>query len=219
MTRKPKPLEPQRRGGRTTGLSPEDRALWERVAESIERLPPQKSRGRIPVKATEAGTNGAGPRPEPVTAPVESREVVKGRAVVLPVPPPSPKGPPPLSEFDRRRARGIATGRVAIDAKLDLHGMTQDAAFHRLGGFLRDCAARGLSTVLVVTGKGGVRPSNGATEIGYSTPERGVLRRNVPLWLEQPELRALVASFRPAGIRHGGDGAFYIHLRRRRGSP
>lgn len=224
MTRKPKPLEAPRRAARPVGLSAEDRELWDRLAKTLDQPPPQKSRGRIAVKPAESSEPGARPRAEPLADPGDRRlagpeRASRGaaRSATSETPPsPPPPGPPPLGTFDRKRARGLVTGRVAIDAKLDLHGLRQDEAYQRLCGFLRDCSARGLSTVIVVTGKGGVRPASQPTEFGYGMPERGVLRRNVPLWLEQAELRVLVASFRTAGIKHGGDGAFYIHLRKRR---
>ena len=72
--------------------------------------------------------------------------------------------------------------------------------------------------MLVVTGKGGPRREQDAATLGFGAdqPERGVLRRSVPLWLEEPELRLLVASYTTADIKHGGAGALYIHLRKRR---
>lgn len=206
-----------RRPVKPSPLTAEDRAIWERLAGTIERLPPAKSRGRVPVSVTQV----ADPTDKPRAAPLVGRPARAGDAPALPVvngrKRPDEAEPPPLAPFDRKRARAIVTGRLEIEAKLDLHGLRQDEAFHRLCHFLRDCATRGLSTVIVVTGKGGVRQSGREpAELGYAPPDRGVLRRNVPHWLDQPELRALVASFAPANIRHGGDGAFYIHLRKRR---
>lgn len=207
----------ERRPIKASPLTAEDRALWKQLSQSIEQLPPSKSRGRVPVQA--AATDG--PTFKPQAGPL-----VDAKAHDYDLPRPASKAghrergasdPPPLAPFDRKRARGLVTGRIAIDAKLDLHGLRQDEAFHRLQGFLHACSARGLSTVIVVTGKGGVRPASGPQElIGYTGPERGILRRNLPLWLDQPDLRAIVASYAQASIRHGGDGAFYIHLRKRR---
>ena len=208
----------ERRHVKPSPLTPEDRALWKRLSETIEQLPPSKSRGRVPLQSS-APSDGPSfkPRAEPLVD-------VSPRIYSLPPLPAVAKdvsgracGPPPLAPFDRKRARALVTGKIAIEAKLDLHGLRQDEAFYRLQGFLRDCSARGLSTVIVVTGKGGVRPASGPQElVGYFGPERGILRRNLPMWLDQPDLRAIVASYAQASIRHGGDGAFYIHLRRRR---
>lgn len=122
-----------------------------------------------------------------------------------------------MQPFDARKAKKIAKGRHGIEARLDLHGLRQDDARHRLTAFIRRAADHGLSTVLVITGKGR------ETEDPYAhfsatldrTP-RGVLRRNVPRWLEEPDLRPLVVSWTTAAIQHGGDGALYIHIRKKR---
>jgi DNA-nicking Smr family endonuclease len=78
------------------------------------------------------------------------------------------------------------------------------------------CHARGLRWVLVITGKGAPRRRN-EDEDGYTprfgTEERGVLKRNVPMWLAEPELRAIIVSFTAAAIQHGGEGAIYVQLR------
>lgn len=124
----------------------------------------------------------------------------------------APKTPPPLVPIERRRARRIARGLVEIDDRIDLHGLRQADAERRLRAFLLSARAHGLRTVLVITGKGGERNARESDENG----ERGVLKRSVPLWLDQPELRDCVAGIAPAHVRHGGAGALYIHLRRPR---
>jgi DNA-nicking Smr family endonuclease len=127
-----------------------------------------------------------------------------------------PKAPPPLVAIERRTARRIARGHVEIDARLDLHGLTQANAERRLRAFLLRARGDGLRTVLVITGKGTERDTDGG-HIASGRSGRGVLRRSVPLWLEAPELRDCVAGMAPAHIRHGGTGALYIHLRKVRG--
>jgi DNA-nicking Smr family endonuclease len=120
-----------------------------------------------------------------------------------------------LADFDQRKLRKIASGRAEIEARIDLHGLRQSEAHHRLRTFVLDAYARGLRSVLVITGKGG--SGTRADEfLDGRRNERGVIRRNVPVWLEEPELRAVVVSFTRAHARHGGDGALYVHLRRRR---
>jgi DNA-nicking Smr family endonuclease len=117
--------------------------------------------------------------------------------------------------IEHRKARRIARGHVEIDARLDLHGLRQADAERRLRTFLLRARADGLRTVLIITGKGSERDAgNDSSQHDRST--RGVLRRNVPLWLEAPELRECVAGIAPAHIRHGGSGALYIHLRKPR---
>ncbi len=139
----------------------------------------------------------------------------KPRAVPPPV---APKvRPPPLADFDERKAKKIAAGREAIDARIDLHGMRQSEAHAALRAFLLACFADGRRNVLVITGKGGLgRDDDVPLSSFMDSRERGVLRRNVPNWLADPELRAIVVSYRSAARSHGGDGALYVHLRARR---
>ena len=121
-------------------------------------------------------------------------------------PPPKPAAPPTPAPLGRRARKQIAQGRRAIDARLDLHGMTQAEAHDALLGFLRRTQARGGKLVLVITGKGS----------GDAYAGRGVLKRMVPLWLSASEFRGLVAGHEGAGIGHGGEGALYLTLRRTR---
>ena len=100
----------------------------------------------------------------------------------------------------------MSRGKKQIDARLDLHGMTQTRAHHALSGFLQRAHHDGLTFVLVITGKG---------KMGAES-ERGVLRRQVPHWLSLPEFRALVVGFEEAHIGHGGEGALYVRIRRAR---
>ena len=100
----------------------------------------------------------------------------------------------------------MSRGRKDIDARLDLHGMTQTRAHRALSGFLQRAHSEGLTFVLVITGKG---------KMGAES-ERGVLRRQVPQWLSLPEFRSLVVGFEEAHIGHGGEGALYVRIRRSR---
>ena len=120
--------------------------------------------------------------------------------------------PAPLAPLERRLRRALARGRVAVDAALDLHGMTQAQAHRALRAFLLAAQARGLRLAVVVTGKGGAKLGlDGATRFD----EPGVLRRLVPHWLREPHLRGVVLGFEEAGRAHGGAGALYVRLRRR----
>jgi DNA-nicking Smr family endonuclease len=102
----------------------------------------------------------------------------------------------------------LARGSEDIDARIDLHGMTQAGAHAALAHFLRRAQHDGARMVLVITGKGA------RTADAYA--ERGVLKRQVPLWLESAELRSLVIGFESAGAGHGGTGALYVRVRRGR---
>lgn len=120
----------------------------------------------------------------------------------------------PLAEFDRRAVRQIASGKVVIDARLDLHGLRQRDARVELHAFLRAAQARGHKTVLVITGKGAPSGEPDYLAGALGTQQRGILRRSVPQWLEEPDLRYVVLSYTSAGTRHGGDGALYVQLRK-----
>jgi len=119
---------------------------------------------------------------------------------------------PRLAPLDRRLKARIGKGAVAIDARVDLHGLTQAAAHQRLRRFLADSQAADAKLVLVITGKG--RPDD-AQALGE---QRGVLRRLVPIWLASAELRSFVVGYEAAGRSHGGEGALYVRIRSRRKS-
>lgn len=108
-------------------------------------------------------------------------------------------------DMDRRNWERLKRGQIQIERKLDLHGRTQMEAHGELDRFLTMASVSGLRCILVVTGKGGV-------------DGRGVLRQMVPRWLNEADNRQKVLSYCPAQPRHGGDGALYVLLRRRRES-
>ena len=186
-------LEPPSRRKRV--LSEEERALWDSVARQIK---PLRKRAR-PAKAQEEEVPPvAGP-----VAPPPSPRAVKASPTSKPNPP--PPSAPPLVRLGRRERSQLSRGRKEIDARLDLHGMTQTRAHRALSDFLRRAHADGMTFVLIITGKG---------RSGESESERGVLRRQVPQWLSLPEFRTLVVGFEEAHIGHGGEGALYVRIRR-----
>ncbi len=109
--------------------------------------------------------------------------------------------------IDRRTAERLRKGEMAIDRRLDLHGMTEAAAHAALDRFVRRAWHEGVRVLLVITGKGSVREGG------------GVLRRNLPRWLAAGENAAHVLRIEQAQLRHGGQGAYYVLLRRRRTEP
>jgi DNA-nicking Smr family endonuclease len=122
---------------------------------------------------------------------------------------PGPKPAPPIAPLDRRQKQRLARGTDPIDLRIDLHGRTQSEAHAALLGFLRRAQREGARFVLVITGKGDAASDFSGT--------RGVLRRQVPLWLRLPEFRSFVLSVEDAHAAHGGAGALYVRLRRGRG--
>ena len=121
------------------------------------------------------------------------------------VPAPAPPG------LERRERQRLSRGVLAIEGRIDLHGLYQAEAHAALVGFLLRARAAGQARVLVVTGKGGKDGRRGAD----ADAERGVLRRSVPHWLRGAELRPIVLGFEEAARHHGGAGALYVRLRRR----
>ncbi len=151
-------------------------------------------------------------RGQPAGAAASAAPVALAQAIVTPS---TGRGVTVLpSALDRRQTRMIATGRADIDARLDLHGMRQDEAHRALRNFLGVAQAQGARIVLIITGKG--KTNAAAGEFFAADREMGVLRRLVPMWLREPELRQAVIACGPSDARHGGAGALYVQLRRRR---
>jgi DNA-nicking Smr family endonuclease len=184
------PASPRRK----RSLSEEEHALWESVAKQTKPLR-KKPRGAKP-QPLDAET----PAAAKAAVPMRPHPLPKPRAAKSDLPP----APPPLAPIGRRERSQLSRGRKDIDARLDLHGMTQTRAHHELSAFLQRAHRDGLTFVLVITGKG---------KMGAES-ERGVLRRQVPHWLGLPEFRALVVGFEEAHIGHGGEGALYVRIRR-----
>jgi DNA-nicking Smr family endonuclease len=127
-----------------------------------------------------------------------------------PVPAPPPRPAAPFAGIDRRTAERFRGGAMPIEGRIDLHGYSFDHAHGALDRFLGRAQAAGKRCVLVITGKGG-RPD---PEEGFMNRHEGGLRALVPRWLATPENRARVLSITHATRRHGGDGAYYVLLRR-----
>lgn len=191
----------KRRRGRP--LKPEELALWRFVTRSVKALPGHEVVTETPAPPSQPGAADPAASGKPVLASPSAPRKVEKR----------PPAPPPLAPLERRQLRDLRRGARTIDARIDLHGMRQAEAHHALVSFLRQAQVRGARVVLVVTGKGGASAGDGA---GLADPfsERGVLRRQTPHWLEQPEMRPVVVGYSQASREHGGDGALYVRLRR-----
>ena len=198
MKRPPSTLVPELSASprRKRALSEEERALWESVAKQIK---PLRKKPRAPKPETVLAV-------ETTAAPKPSSQKSPPLATMVPAQKPAAPAAPPLAPLGRRERSQLSRGRKEIDARLDLHGMTQTRAHHALSNFLQRAHRDGLTFVLVITGKG---------KAG-SDGERGVLRRQVPHWLSLPEFRALVVGFEEAHVGHGGEGALYVRVRRSR---
>lgn len=191
--KRPVNLDPPRR---KRGLTGEELELWESVAKQAKPLRKKPRAAKMSPPSDEAETAAAQPVLKVQKAlPPPKLPVLKAHA------------PPPLAPLGRREKSHLARGRKDIDARLDLHGMTQTRAHRALKNFLHDASESGMTFVLVITGKG---------KVGGAESERGVLRRQVPEWLSLPEFRGMVISFEEAAIGHGGAGALYVRVRRAR---
>ena len=212
-----------RRGGHRGPLSDEDVRLWEMMKQRLEPLRKPKSRVTSHPIDPGDGVSGAFP-PSPWTGkagkvppkPSEPAARAKPAATVK-----APAAPPPPAIIEKRKSRQLAKGQRAIEAVLDLHGMRQREAHAALRHFLAGAHANGAKFVKVITGKGAAPGSDERRTQPFDAPfdpdggERGVLKRLVPEWLREADLRRLVVGFSSAGRGHGGEGALYIELRRK----
>jgi DNA-nicking Smr family endonuclease len=145
----------------------------------------------------------------------EARPLVKQRATGAFVNSGQPAAP--HTGIDGRTAERLRRGALEPHAQLDLHGLTQAEAHRVLAAFLLAAQRRGDRLVLVVTGKGAKEPDPFAPfDLEQATRARGVLKTMVPRWLGEPPLSGMVADMRAAHLRHGGEGALYVYLRKRR---
>ncbi|AGK59601.1 Smr protein/MutS2 [Hyphomicrobium denitrificans 1NES1] len=206
--------KPHGKGGRREPASNDDEDIWKYAAATIEPLKRAKARVHLSDRVT---TDAPKPKTPPKQESEKKTAAFKHEAAKPAHRTPAASSrcaPPDLSEFDRNSVRKIRGGRIEIEARVDLHGLRQSEAHAALRAFLFRCQSRGLRFVLVITGKG---KSGSASDNPYENyeNERGVLKRNVPRWLEEPDVRSIVVSYTTAAIRHGGEGAIYVHLRAR----
>jgi len=220
-----KQRKPRGRGAKSPQQPYEsDADLWQAFVQNIERsaakqrvpdreiITPQAPLSAPSAKSTEHQTAGKSRKNAQA-----KRQATSGTA---PIGPAQPQKPRPTA-IDAKNMRRIGKGRTAIDARIDLHGLRQNEAHTALRVFLHRSAAKGHRLVLVITGKGSpsVATDDDASFGSYVHEGgigRGVLRRSVPIWLSEADLRSVVVSYTTAHIRHGGEGALYVQLRRKR---
>jgi DNA-nicking Smr family endonuclease len=184
---------------RRRGLTPDERRLWNQVAATA-----------VPLRPADAPAAA-----EPAAAPVEPpRKTVPS---VQPLRLLAPLVVDPVAglerahpHMDRRRFDKLRRGRMDPEERLDLHGMTAERAHAALTAFILSAAAREVRLVLVITGKGK------ADESSHQPRRHGILRHSLPHWLAAPPVIGHILQVAPAHQRHGGAGAYYVYLRRRR---
>lgn len=179
---------------RSGGEDDEGAALWKSLAGSVKAYTQQ---GRKPLAKKSVAVDKPAPRGRGSLAAM----TVPARAAAS-----RPVFDPPRAKssggFDRSTESKLKKGRLPIEGRLDLHGMTQDEAWRALSRFIPAAVREEKRTVLVITGKGRVSESG------------GVLRRMVPIWLTETELRRHVIGITAAQPKDGGSGALYVRLRR-----
>lgn len=192
-------------------LTPDERELWARVAKSTTPFHPARPTAEPHPRPAPKKPAVHHPRPPDVTdfrigsqAPGyafrhDLAPSIAERLAQQPV------------RMDHKTHRQMTRGKIEPQARIDLHGMTVSQAHGALTGFVLRAAADGKRLVLVITGKG--KP---AADDGPIPQRQGVLRHQVPTWLAQPPIGALVMQVTPAHLRHGGSGAYYVYLRRAR---
>lgn len=180
--------------GRRRSLSPDEVRVWRSVASTVTPLPGRQ----MPSEDEEVAAPAAAPEPAPAPP------------VLLPLRPAAPpvRILPDLSHgttpgLDKRSAERMKKGEMEIDGRLDLHGMTQDTAHAALVAFVMRAYDSGRRCLLVITGKG-------------NRAGTGVLRSNVPRWLNHSPCRERILGFSHARPQHGGEGALYVLIKRRR---
>ncbi|MDZ4094025.1 MAG: Smr/MutS family protein [Paracoccaceae bacterium] len=198
---------------RRRALRPEEQELWQAVARTATPLhAPQKIAGLAAALAPEPRPSIAAMPPSPSygrfrvgeRAPAAGRghdivPALKEQLAAAPV------------KMDRKAFERMARGKLAPEARIDLHGMTMAEAHPELIRFILNASAQGLRLVLVITGKGKPGPDHGPI------PQRhGVLKHQVPHWLHMPPLGPAILQVTEAHLRHGGSGAYYVYLRRHR---
>ncbi|WP_136683079.1 Smr/MutS family protein [Falsirhodobacter xinxiangensis] len=183
-------------------LRPDEEELWNAVARTAAPMHPKR-----PVAL-----------PETPTAPIPKP---KAPLAAFTLATPAPRGhdlAPTIRDqlatqplrMDAKQFGRMTKGRLAPEARIDLHGMTLSEAHPELVAFILGAFSMGLRLVLVITGKGKLKDDHGPI------PQRmGVLRHQVPQWLRLPPLGPVVQQVAEAHLKHGGSGAYYVYLRRK----
>lgn len=183
---------------------PHDFHLWTAVSSTVE---PLRRKGLMKLGTGTLPVPNAEPAPN-VKAP--PKRIGPGKPFLPPYQPPKSLAPVPDKAVDPAIHKKVRRGRIEIEGRIDLHGMTQAEAREALRRYVGICAARGDRTILVITGKGA------KTDNDYiaAMTERGILRTMLPIWLSEPGLAHLISGWSLAARGHGGEGAWYVRLRR-----
>lgn len=179
-------------------LSNDDRAVWRRVADTVTGLKVAK-----PADLDEL-EEAIKPIPKP-----QKKQVLARKSPEPPKARPKDYRDKSAFQLDGRMDARFTKGKLEIDAKLDLHGMTLVRARATFQHFVQENARKGARVLLVVTGKG-----RHISQDEFHRERSGVIRQSLPSWCHEADLRHLVLKISPATKKHGGIGAYYVYLRR-----
>ena len=193
-------------------LRPDELELWNRVAKTTERMHPAKPATSKQNLSFRQENKDSAPSPREPIDPFEIGQKANGKPAghdVLPGLPEQIAAAP--VQMDRKAYDRLKRGKLKPEGRIDLHGMTLDQAKPALQSFIMKSFSRERRLVLVITGKG-----RKSTDYGPIPQRPGVLRHTVPQWLQSPPLSQMVLQITEAHVRHGGGGAYYVYLRRKR---
>ena len=186
-------------------LTEDEQELWNKVikqVETIEAMPPliiAPKIKRTKVIKTETSLE---------IKPFKIGAKVKAKPAIYAPPSLTPRPSQTSSNMDRRSFQRLLKGQLEIDATLDLHGFTANQARSQLQIFIQNANRSGNRLLLIITGKG-----NKETIDEFGRIRSGILRSGVPEWLKQSDA---VLQVTQAHGKHGGSGAYYVYLRRKR---
>ena len=185
------------------GLSAGEQAAWAHLARSVTPLPGRTVPEPHP-KPKPAPPVLPPPPPQPLAA-KPAAPAKERRMAPPPPPPPLPAG----STLDSHWERRMKGGRIVPDLTLDLHGHTLDSAYDRIMAGLDQARAMDARVVLVIAGR--ARPVDPADRAS----KRGAIRAKLLDWLAASRHAGAIAAINRAHVRHGGEGALYLILKRR----
>lgn len=191
-------------------LHPEEVELWQQVAATTERLHRERTSQPVDPQTRPKPAPHAAPKPRlpdftfgqtarPQTTAHDLKPALADQLRGAPV------------NMDSKAYARMKRGKLVPEGRIDLHGMTIDRAHPALTAFILHAQAAGKRLVLVITGKGRDRDEGGPIPV-----PRGILKHQVPNWLQTPPLAQAVLQITQAHISHGGAGAYYVYLRRNR---
>ncbi len=182
-------------------IKPEEADLWRRMTGDVEPMPNKQDNPKEHDDEQESFSAllQADDKPSLQSPSQNAAESPQGK---------NPSG----SEIDHRTFERLRRGQIQMEGRLDLHGFRQHEAKDKLEAFILSAHASGKRCVLVITGKG----SRQGDDANWMDGPKGILKQKVPQWLTEPPLGGIVLNSCIAQPRHGGAGALYVYLRRRR---